>query len=1301
MNLLEPRVQWIHSLSSCPCRLILLFQRLMDSSCIEIVALGRPLYPGMLYDCRRDSFIPGVTLWDKKVLCEDLDVHQQPQTHLKFAASDTLSDKANLLDISASLKASFYSGLVEVGGSAKYLRDNKSSARQCRVTMQYSQTTKFEQLTMKELGHITYPELEQNPTTYKESLEVYKKLPTLMEQRQNKGVPLNVWLYPLTLLDDKAAKLVREISMRLLDKTEDLLEELGEEERTCNDLIKNLMTNDFPDLKDRLLRFQTLQKNYTRSFQKALSRLLPAIRGGTQEDKALGDILNIHYTSPFTASNMNKWLDDVTTELNLLSSYTSGLKDLTVVKSSGSLSFTLLDHNVDVVICFSFTSLKFEDSYLVTLQDFENLERFTTLDQTSKSHFPLQATQPWFTSPDISASMRQNISLFTSFSKANKNDKRIKFIIASISDPSNPGTSIRLYQKGVLTDPRFQPVSKPPPPVVQTSDKKVHLKLSKSPTGETVQFRVEYRMTPPTDSVDDIDEWIVTDTSDAQTSLSLMGLKPADQHWVRYRAVSDVGVSEASNFVPFTFSEKPNVGMSDATVSVPFSIDPKLSIEVGQSWNLFTSSSLNELRTKIMTSLGMSRWSLSTIKSEVTNVVNSPSNPYAAAIPGGLRAGKALYFQGVVSATGRSFTLDILTGPEGGDIAFHFRPFMEDRICFDSRRNGTWEKQENISCCQISKGSSFDIFIVTQTEGYEVYINGQRFCLFKHRMPVENVTALKIHGDVIINTVGVVPNWNTSTFGKELNSGTSRTKLSDTQSDVPHPVCNPSKPYLASIPGGLRPGMALFFQGVVPSDCQRFEINLQTGPQYLHDIALHFNPRLYSNSVVCNSCRDGKWDGNHIETPGGPFVKGGAFDIIMVVKPEGYEVMVNGLEYCTYNHRIPVDKVTTLGIRGDVFMNTVRIIEKGVLTDPRFQPVSKPPPPVVQTSDKKVHLKLSKSPTGETVQFRVEYRTTPPTDSVDDIDEWIVTDTSDAQTSLSLMGLKPADQHWVRYRAVSDVGVSEASNFVPFTFSEKPNVGMSDATVSVPFSIDPKLSIEVGQSWNLFTSSSLNELRTKIMTSLGMSRWSLSTIKSEVTNVVNSPNWNTSTFGKELNSGTSRTKLSDTQSDVPHPVCNPSKPYLASIPGGLRPGMALFFQGVVPSDCQRFDINLQTGLKYLHDIALHFNPRLYSNSVVCNSCRDGKWDGNYIETPGGPFVKGGAFDIIMVVKPEGYEVMVNGLEYCTYNHRIPVDKVTTLGIRGDVFMNTVRIIEVEDVYLKVTIPANILGIECSPRALEI
>lgn len=66
----------------------------------------------------------------------------------------------------------------------------------------------------------------------------------------------------------------------------------------------------------------------------------------------------------------------------------------------------------------------------------------------------------------------------------------------------------------------------------------------------------------------------------------------------------------------------------------------------------------------------------------------------------------------------------------------------------------------------------------------------------------------------------------------------------------------------------------------------------------------------------------------------------------------------------------------------------------------------------------------------------------------------------------------------------------------------------------------------------------------------------------------------------------------------------------------------------------RFQINLKTGLSDNQDNAFHFNPRM--NAVVLNSYRNGGYEKE--ETHRCPFVKGGAFDIIMVIKPECYEV---------------------------------------------------------------
>uniref|UniRef100_A0A671Y9Y9 B30.2/SPRY domain-containing protein n=1 Tax=Sparus aurata TaxID=8175 RepID=A0A671Y9Y9_SPAAU len=55
------------------------------------------------------------------------------------------------MDIELSLKASFLCGLVEVGGSAKYLNDTKKFKNQSRVTCLYKATTHFNELSMNQL----------------------------------------------------------------------------------------------------------------------------------------------------------------------------------------------------------------------------------------------------------------------------------------------------------------------------------------------------------------------------------------------------------------------------------------------------------------------------------------------------------------------------------------------------------------------------------------------------------------------------------------------------------------------------------------------------------------------------------------------------------------------------------------------------------------------------------------------------------------------------------------------------------------------------------------------------------------------------------------------------------------------------------------------------------------------------------------------------------------------------------------------------------------------------------------------
>ncbi|KAF1378006.1 hypothetical protein PFLUV_G00206740 [Perca fluviatilis] len=117
----------------------------------NIAALGRPFTLGMLYDARRDELIPGLTLWDNKTLQGKITESSQRFNEFKMAASDSTESKCTLLDVDASLKASYLSGLIEVGGSAKYLNDQKKFHNQSRVICQYKATTNFKQLMIKQL----------------------------------------------------------------------------------------------------------------------------------------------------------------------------------------------------------------------------------------------------------------------------------------------------------------------------------------------------------------------------------------------------------------------------------------------------------------------------------------------------------------------------------------------------------------------------------------------------------------------------------------------------------------------------------------------------------------------------------------------------------------------------------------------------------------------------------------------------------------------------------------------------------------------------------------------------------------------------------------------------------------------------------------------------------------------------------------------------------------------------------------------------------------------------------------------
>ncbi|XDV12108.1 hypothetical protein PO909_000843, partial [Leuciscus waleckii] len=141
----------------------------MDSvgvNAIETAALGRPFQLGMLYDCRKDMLIPGIRLWNKEQLQQNICSCAQINTGFNVTASDSIQDKSKLLNIDGGLKLSLLGDLIHVSGAAKYLKDTKTSFKQQRLTLHYHSTSRFEELTVNHLPSGNIPDDDNDIATH-------------------------------------------------------------------------------------------------------------------------------------------------------------------------------------------------------------------------------------------------------------------------------------------------------------------------------------------------------------------------------------------------------------------------------------------------------------------------------------------------------------------------------------------------------------------------------------------------------------------------------------------------------------------------------------------------------------------------------------------------------------------------------------------------------------------------------------------------------------------------------------------------------------------------------------------------------------------------------------------------------------------------------------------------------------------------------------------------------------------------------------------------------------------------------
>ncbi|XP_041660215.1 uncharacterized protein LOC121520703 isoform X2 [Cheilinus undulatus] len=619
-----------------------------DANCtMEVAALGRPFSLGMLYDCRKDSLVPGLTLWDHDDLVKH--IRERPQKHNDFeiVTSELIEDKSSALDVNASLKASFLGGLVQVNGSAKYLNNSKTSKNQARVTLKYKATTKVQELSMNHLGrgNVKHPyvfdkglathivtgilygaqaffvfdrEVSQNenqqnvegnlklvikkipflaiegegslkmeekdrvnvekfscsfigdfslqkmPTSFEDAIQVYQSLPSLLGANGENSVPMKVWLLPLTTLDSSAAKLVRQISVSLVQESQKVLEDFIELEMRCNDALRTTTAQQFPQIEKKIKTFKEMCSEFKLEFQQALAKKLPSIRGGGEEEAGLAEILSKIHSSPFSNRNLNEWMNCKIREIMALKRFTNMMKNTTVVSAQHA------DEEIfssDHCVCFVFTSLGVDEPFLSVLSNYLRQKPESENPGDPRTH-DVEREQ-WYSSKEVVDSLRTKAKLFSDFAEANQENVNMKFLTVGMTNQTQKGSSVYLYKDGFPVTEDFEPPSKPE--TFTDSDvnhNSVKLKFDPPKFGSEniTSYSVEYCVSG--------EEGWKQQTAEKSGEITVADLSPNTEYMFRCRAVTDVGVGPANQIsspiktLPCSPPGKPQVQSNSTEVSV-------------------------------------------------------------------------------------------------------------------------------------------------------------------------------------------------------------------------------------------------------------------------------------------------------------------------------------------------------------------------------------------------------------------------------------------------------------------------------------------------------------------------------------------------------------------------------------------------------------------------------------------------------------------------------------------------------------------------------------------------------------
>ncbi|XP_066603032.1 galectin-8-like isoform X2 [Prorops nasuta] len=284
---------------------------------------------------------------------------------------------------------------------------------------------------------------------------------------------------------------------------------------------------------------------------------------------------------------------------------------------------------------------------------------------------------------------------------------------------------------------------------------------------------------------------------------------------------------------------------------------------------------------------------------------------------------------GYIPANAIRFAINLTCKGNLSNTALHFNPRIDrGYVVRNSKVRGHWEEEETCSPagpsgCIFRRNTYIHVTIFCTANAFQIAVNGEHFCAFSYRLPLEDITGLEVNGDI------------EDVKSRQL-----------TLFVYPDPkVCKPSRsfvltvdqplvecldiPLTANIESEFKVGARIIVMGRLKLLPHSFYLNLQKGKNiYPHpEIPLHLNPRfLYGNSypcVVMNCWTNGKWSNEERHQGQLSWMPGREFLLIIRCEFEGYTIWLGQKMIGEFKHRLQPTVVDTLRISGDIVLQQI------------------------------------------------------------------------------------------------------------------------------------------------------------------------------------------------------------------------------------------------------------------------------------------------------------------------------------------------------------------------------------------